>query len=391
MIALPPMVRLLGRAALVSAVVAGLAGLRADAQGPTARESSPATTDGMLASYLSGDASVVDRLFKNSLDFQNRLKLGEPKEFDRWLGEFDPAKAVFILSLAKRSALVGRQYTPVLLRAGGKYVDGLPGTGRNARPGAQTDFARAWHRAALALLQGLEHGAAIEEHLAAIELRGRRDVTADSRLLLARGVAQEMRCWMTRPSLNHPSVLVAALAKSAGIVIEDDLDGPTKAGRMALASQHFVCLNNALERFDAARTEGDARIEAGVRGGWVLVQQARYQDALAWLDVAVPESDQVLLYWRSLFRARALSGLNRHREASEAYRDAFARFPGAQTAGLGLAFELLCLDRDPEADQIARGLRATAATAVDPWTAYLEADGRFAGQAVEQLRKRVVQ
>jgi hypothetical protein len=384
------MAGLLVRAVAASALVAGLAGLRADAQAPDARPANPTNTDGVLAAYLAGDQTVIDRFFKTSLDFQNRLKLQEPKEFDRWLGEYDQAKAVFVLSLAQASVVTARQYTPVLLLAGERYVDGGPGLVRNTRPGAPVEFARAWHRAAIAVLQGMRNAANIDAHVAAVAAR-RRDVASEPRLLLARGIANEIRCWFSRPSLEQPSLRVEALAKAAGIVINNDLDGPAKAVREAQERDHFKCLNQALEHFDTARTDALARPEASVRGGWVLVQQARFQDALAWVDAAVPGNDRPLAYWRGLVRGRALGGLDRHREASEAYREAFELYPGAQTAGLGLAFELKSLDRDEDADQIARALRKTAATAVDPWTTYLEGDARFAAVAVEQMRRRFIQ
>ena len=385
------MVRLLVRAVVASAVLAGWAVLHAGAQGPAGREAIPTTTDGVLAAYLAGDQTVIERVFKTSLDFQNRLKLKEPKELDKWLGEYDPAKAAFVLSLAERATNAGRQYTPVLLSAGGRYVDGDSAKGRNLRVGAPTEFARAWHRAAVALLQTVRNDSWLEAHMAAIEARARQDVLSDPRLLLARAIAKEMQCWRNRPTLDQPSMQLDALAKQAGVVIKNDLDGPRKAERTEAVRDHFVCQNEALARFDAARAEAESRPEAGVRGAWLLVQQGRFPDAMAWLDVPIPDSDRELRYWRSLFRGRALHGLNRDREAAEAYRDAFTQFPGAQTAGLGLVFELQMLDRDEEADQIARSLRLTAVTATDPWTSYMEADGRFATRAVADLRKKVIQ
>jgi hypothetical protein len=372
----------------VVAVLATLGAVGPGAQTPSVRAVNPASPEGVLAAYLAGDAEAIPRRFKTSLDFQNALKLAEPRELDRWLGAFDPGKAVFVLSLAQTAADVAPQYTAVLLRTGAKYVDEPRSRSGSAAP---SDFARDWHRAAVGLLQGLHHGPAIEEHVTAIGLSARRDVMADGRLILARGIAQELRCWAERPSLDQPSMRVAELAKAAGAVVKNDLDGPNRERREALFTDQRACLDEGVARFDQARAQADARAEAGVRGGWLLIQQAKFSDALAWLDAAAPGPDRTLGYWRSLFRGRALSGLNRHGEAADAYKDAFVRFPGAQSAGLGLAFELMLLDRDDEADQIARALRATAASAVDPWTSYLEADQRFSRDLIEQLRKRVTE
>ena len=355
--------------------------------GAQSRAPKAETPEAVLAAYLGGDEDSIQALFKTSLDFQNRFRLNEPRQFDRWLGTFDPGKAVFVLALAETADDVARQYVPVLLSAGGRYVDAGKRDGQAA--GASPEFARRWHRAAVSLLQGLRNGPATEDHIAAIEGRGRADIASDARLVLARGIAQELRCWADRPSLDLPSVQADVLTKAAGVAVKPDLDGPTRVRNEAVAD-HKACLTEAATRFDRARTQDEARAEASVRGGWVLVQQQRYQDAINWLDAAAPGSDRMLAYWRSLFRGRALSGLNRHREAADAFRDAFTRYPGAQSAGVGLSFELLMLNEDPEADAIARSLRTTAATTVDPWTTYPQADRRFADQLIEALRQQVI-
>jgi tetratricopeptide (TPR) repeat protein len=237
-------------------------------------------------------------------------------------------------------------------------------------------------------LQGLRNGPATDDHLAAIDTSGRADVASDARLLLARGIAQELRCWADRP-IDLPSARVDALAKAAGVEVKPDLDGPTRV-RNNLAAEYRTCLSEAVARFDRARAQNESKAEASVRGGWVLVQQERFQDAIEWLDAAAPGADRVLAYWRSLFRGRALSSLNRHQEAADAYRDALNRYPGAQSAGLGLAYELLWLNDSVEADRIARSLRSTPATTVDPWTTYPQADRRFADQLIETLRQQVI-
>ena len=379
------------RLALVIGVVAVVATFGAagpGAQTPSGRAVNPASPEGVLAAYLAGDADAITRRFKTSLDFQNTLKLAEPREFDRWLGVFDLGKAVFVLSLAQTAADVAPQYTAVLLRTGAKYVDEPRTRSGGAAP---ADFARDWHRAAVGLLQGLHHGPAIEEHVGAIEARARRDILADGRLILARAIAQELRCWADRPSLELPSPRVDAMAKAADVEIKNDLDGPTRARREGLFNAHDACLDQGVARFDEARALPESRAEAGVRGGWLLIQEAKFLDALAWLDPAAPGPDKTLAYWRSLFRGRALSGVNRHSDAAEAYRDAFTKFPGAQSAGLGLAYELLWLDRDAEADEVVRTVRKTADKALDPWTTYLEADRRFTDDLIEQMRKRVTE
>lgn len=379
--------RRLTRVVVAPAVLAGMLSVHPSAQTSSRRLAGPATTDAVLTAWLAGEDDAISRQFKTSVDFQNRLKLSEPRELERWLGAFDQGKAVFVLALAQVSADVARQYTHILLNSGGRYVD-QPSRG-NQGSAATPEFLRDWHRAAAGLLQGLHNHTELDAQVKAIEDRGRSDIASDGRLVLARAIAQELRCWNDRPALDQPELRLDALAKKAGVIVKQDLDGPTKAVRTQLENKHTACLDDGVSRFDAARAKDESRAEAGVRGGWLMIQQGRYADALAWLDPAAPGSDRVLGYWRSLFRGRALSGLGRHADAADAYRDAFTRFPGAQSAGIGLAFELLCLSRDAEADQVARSLRATASTAVDPWTTYLEADRRFTDDIIEQLRRKV--
>jgi len=53
---------------------------------------------------------------------------------------------------------------------------------------------------------------------------------------------------------------------------------------------------------------------------------------------------------------------------------------------VGLALELVRLDRDVEADEVARSLRTAGATAPDPWSTYLDGDHRFVDRWIAQLR-----
>ena len=376
-----PMTRLVAAASVAASIVAVVWGVSAQARGRTPDRDGP-TLDQLLGAYLAGETDVVAKEFTTSLQLQTRLKLTQPKDFEKWLGAYEPGKAVFVLALARIAANIGPQYTPVLLRGGERYVNGR-GTGDRAGS-ATPAFARDWHRIAVGLLQGQHHGAAIEQHLAGIDPKA----SADPRLVLARAIAQEINCWEMRP-VDQPSVRVTVLAKEAGTAVKKDLDGLTTARRAALVTEHYKCLTEGISRFDDARGAAETRAEAAVRGGWLLVQQTQFQDAIAWLDAANPETDTTLAYWRDVLRGRALSGLSRHHEAAEAYRDAFKRFPGAQTAGLGLALELFLSDEAEEADRVARALRLTAASAVDPWTTYREADWRFVDAALEALRKQV--
>src|SRR5204863_2945343 len=140
-------------------------------------------------------------------------------------------------------------------------------------------------------------------------------------------------------------------------------------------------------RFEAAAAFSGVHAEAHVRGGWILFQQGRSKEALEWLDAAKPGEDRELTYWLNLFRGRVLAGLARGQESADAYRAAIGLYPGAQSAGVGLALQLFAIDQASQADDVARTLRR--GTGRDPWTTYAAADSRFIGEFVTRLRKAI--
>ena len=176
------------------------------------------------------------------------------------------------------------------------------------------------------------------------------------------------------------------LAKAAGAKIPADLDNPMPVSKAQLDIQQR-CLQEAFARFDSAAAVGDARAEAHVRGAWILFQQGRPEDSLSWLDGADPNGDRELRFWLDLFRGRALSALGRFQESADAYRKASALYPGAQSAGIGLALQLFRLDQTTDADNVARAVRRAAGD--DPWSDYSTADSRFISEHLGRLRKTI--
>jgi hypothetical protein len=375
----------------IAAIVCGLAVClavgHASARSAPASPQKSATLDELLKGYLGGDAGIVGRTFQQPGDFQARLKLSEPRVLERWLGSFDPGKAVFLLALARQGVDVAPHYAGLLLTAGRRYV-GPAGAGDAAL--SEADFALVWHRAAAGLLEAIGNPTVIEEYVEHVGAGSRGASTptraVDARLVLARAVAQEWRCWAIRPSLDQAGVPTSSLTKAAGVTVRADLDGARKATRAKDVSVHTACLQDLVPRLEAARALADTRAEAGVRGGWTLFQLGQPQDALAWLDGSATGRDAELSYWRDLFRGRVLDGLDRHVDAAAAYRAAFDRYPAAQAAGIGLALELVRLTRPGEADEVVRAVRAAGAAAPDPWTRYFEADRRFVDGWIDLLR-----
>ena len=290
-----------------------------------------------------------------------------------------------MLEIARAAALIAPRYSAGLIGAGRRYFGTAPAG--DLASGEAAAFAQLWHRTAVALLQAYGDPWRVEEHVGDLVVRaGARAGPLDARLVLARGVARERACWDGRPSLDQPSSQVGALAKAAGVTVPDDLDGPAKSGREARVNTHLTCLRDALTQFEAASGFDETRAEARTRGGWTLFQIGRLPEALEWLDAAEAGDDRDLAYWLDLFKGRVLDGLGRFQLAATAYQRALALYPGAQSAGVGLALELVRLDRDVEADEVARTLRTAGATAPDPWFTYLNGDHRFVDRWVAQLR-----
>lgn len=331
--------------------------------------------DAVLRAYLDGDHDVIRRTFVRSIDIQNQLRLHRPRELDRWLGPWNRAKAMLLLEFAQVSARVAPQYVSVIAGAGRRYL----AAARSAELASDHgDFVRVWQRATVGLLLAVSDPARVEEHVA--------DLERDGRFLLARGVAQERRCWASRPALEHQASQIDALLESAGVRVPDDLGGPFRSRREAALAEYSACLKEALSRFEAAAATEDAAAEARVRGGWVLIQDGRPAEAIEWLSGAQPRDDRDLEYWHALFRGRAFDAAGRFEDAVLAYRSALVIHPRAQSAGLGLTIALMHLDRQAEADDVARVVREGESLSPDPWLHYPYGDERFTRRWIDSLR-----
>lgn len=341
-----------------------------------------------MRAYLGGDFEVIQRTFLRSTDFLNVLRLNKPRELERWLGPWDRGRALLLLEFARASINVAPHYAPSIVRAGRRYVATAPGADGGSDGAA--DFVQTWHRAAAGVLQGGSDPVHVEEHVADLRsATGGPGAPLDPRLELAHAVAQERRCWAKRPSLDRPAVPVDTLLDAAGIRIPDDPGGLLRFGREATIDKHRACLREALARFEVAAAVEGIAAEARVRGGWVLVQDGRAAEAVAWLDAASPRDDRELEYWHALFRGRALDIVGRFQDAVIAYRAALALYPLAQSAGAGLSIALMHLDRTKDADEIARAVRAAGAQTPDPWLYYPLGDERFVGRRLDALRASV--
>jgi hypothetical protein len=346
------------------------------------------TLDSVLAAYLDGDRDVVRRTFTRSRDF-HAARVAHPDHLDRWLTSWHRGKAVLLLELAEASTRVAPQYTPFLLGAGRQYVRAT--REGNEPPGVGVSFVRFWHRAAIGLLHRAGDPLKTEEYVESLTARLAAEAdrpALDPRLALAVAVAQEHRCWFRRPSLDLADAPIVEFTQAAGVRIDDPL-GPPPLQKARLAVEYRDCLRLAIARFGEAAESSETRAEARLRAGWMLFQAGHFQEAFDRLDVGDVGDDRDLLYWSALFRGRALTALDRHQDAVEAYRSALELFPGAQSASVGLVLGLFRINRLAEADELGRTLRARPDAAADPWPNYIEGDARFVDAWTRQLRASI--
>ncbi len=224
------------------------------------------------------------------------------------------------------------------------------------RESAPLPAERAWHVAALALLERSSTVTVLERHLDHAESR----VPDGERWALVRALIDE---WRSQDRRRDDGTL----AISGGV-----------AGR-------------ALQHFEQAASKPSVRQEALLRWSAYESDLGRQEAALARLNQVGDLNDAFLRYWFGLIRGRVLRRLNRPEEAVAAYRTAVAEFPSAQSGALGLAGALVSLRRMAEASAIvARVVAAEADSSVpDPWITYRSPDVRFWPRALDEVREAV--
>jgi hypothetical protein len=283
-----------------------------------------------------------------------------------WLAAWDPQKASFVIELGRAANQVAPAKTWPIMSAGLRYVTTRPAPAGQAAP--EYALEATWHHAAIGLLQQHRFADYEDRYLEALHARMSSTATALAigRFALARGVAQEHRCWNDRPSLERAGPAADAIPRAAGQSVASTM-GLSKSEKEKIGARLAACQTDAVTRFDRA-AGSEAGAEARVRGAWMRVQLGQFAEAFRTIEAVDPGGDRVLAYWAGLVRGRIADALGRHADAERAYRDALAAAPHAQSAGIGLALSLFKLNRDVEAD--AAGLAADHRF-VDAWSAAL--------------------
>ena len=226
-----------------------------------------------------------------------------------------------------------------------------------------SDFDRAWHLAALAVLEGGMNPSALGAHLdhAAVAWPG------EPRLVLAQAIVDEQ---MTATAEALDARTTGADAALMGLA------------RPRSDAERTRAAERALKAFTDAAKDTSLHEEATLRAGHVLLGLGRYEDALrAWPDAgstaSSPPPDPALGYLARLFRGLAFDGLGRAADARASYLDALGVSPGAHSATMRLAALEFRAHRGDEADRLLQALLHDDDPRRDPWWSYYAADWRF--------------
>ena len=370
-------VRALGRVTAMTTLLCAAAGL---VPAPVHTE---APLDRLLAAYVTGDRDIVTETFARSQDFRT-FQLADPERLEKWLGAWRRDKAVLLLEVAEAATRIAPSYTLPVILAGQRYIIGSA----DAAHSVDGAFTRTWHHTAVGLMQrnSLTNGA--EQYLEVLEKSSKPGSNGDAvpgRLALARGIAQDQRCWSDRPALQQAGTTIDDVMRAAGrgAAVRG---GPPRRVVARQSNLYAACLREALRRYEAASESSDVQAEAIVRGAWVRFQLGETEAAFRTLGSVQPGADRELAYWASLFLGRIADVLGRDRDAERAYRAALLAAPDAQTAAIGLTLALFRMNRSEEAEAMGMAVRTRSAAAVDPWWIYHGGDQRFVARWIGELR-----
>jgi tetratricopeptide (TPR) repeat protein len=358
-------------------------------RGPQRHDEDTTAFDALYRSYADGHYEAIAREIKTVADL-NALNPPKPDQLRKWLGPWDRTKAAYLLELAAAAGPISHQAQTALISEGRLYV-----VSRAAPLGTspQDDaFEFAWHKAAIALFEEWVYWTGENLYLDTLDRRylpkpGGPKLTLDPRFAFERGVAIEQYCWHAPEgiggSLPPPAVTNSSVDRQTG---PPDIPPATQA-RWQTRKE---CLAEGAKRYAAAGAATPAlAAEAFARAAWLKAQLGSYKDALELVDRATATDDEVVTYWRHLFRARILAGLNRDADAEREYRAALDARAGAHSASVGLALTLFKQRRVDEARALAESIRRAPPDIVDPWWTYLAADARFATKWVADVRAAI--
>ena len=241
------------------------------------------------------------------------------------------------------------------------------------RERASSDFERASHLAALALLEGARDREALEIHLAHMKAR----VPDEPRLALARAFLIEIEWWddvMYGWMFNMPS----SMAGAPDLSPLPRRGQPVDAGALDPAAALVPLL-----KIPATRNE------AALRLGFFSWRAGRPEQALDYLRTITAPDDTGQAHLAHLFTAWAYERQQKNDQAIDALRASLEIVPGAQSASLLLAVRLHSAGRGQEARAVMDRTLAFDPPVFDPWRNYGYGDLRRWPVLVDDLRRRL--
>ena len=223
-------------------------------------------------------------------------------------------------------------------------------------------FERAWHLAALALLEGARDIEALQLHLTHMKAR----VPDEPRLLLARAFVAETYYW---DDVMYPPF------------------GGTTIPRPFRERQLWT--EDAMAALVPVLAHPQARNEAAMRLGFYAWRAGRAAQALQYLSTIETPDDPGQAHLMHLFTAWSHERLERPDQAIAAFRKALEAVPGAQSASLYLAVRLHAAGRGQEARQIMDTSLEMDPAPVDPWRTFGYGDLRRWPVLIADLRRMV--
>jgi tetratricopeptide (TPR) repeat protein len=322
--------------------------------------------DELFVAYLTKDERVLADAFPTNTRFEAFRADFRDRVLTSWeAGERKPIQAMFMLDVAI-AALNHRTYVYWLdfISLGGKHL-----RGRADPPGvnaAYDAFEIAWYKTAVALLEGRRRPDFVRDH-GVMPLRAR---------VMAAPPSPDQTALGAPPMLIDPWIELARGFMEEGFAIDDP---GTLATRGPAALDYYA---------EAAKYPA-TKPEATLRSAWLLICLHRPAEALDLLDRYDDHwtDDGVFLYWRRLFRGKALQALSRPDEASRAYQSALTIIPSAQSPRIGLMALALTQNAHDDAETLAKAVRTAPDPVTDPWWFYAHGDLRFFPSRLKALRE----
>jgi hypothetical protein len=181
---------------------------------------------------------------------------------------------------------------------------------------------------------------------------------------------------------NRPATSAFFMAQGMGVAEFDGIAwGEAEAKR--LVEKTFVDLEAFLKHPEVSA-------EAHLRRAILQFHRANLAESLEELRHATKTSDRDIAYVAHIYTGLALDGLNRRKEAIDAFEAALRLVPGAPSAVMALVADLFLADRRAEASARLEAAFAKPAP-MDPWKRFSLGDYRFWPTYLQQLREALGQ